>query len=73
MRQTINILWLEDEITSDAHSNRKYLVEDILQEKDMKLILVSMKHLVKLIKNCYQLRDMIFLYQILILKGKKLV
>lgn len=33
VRQTINILWLEDDITSDAHSNRKYLVDDILQEK----------------------------------------
>lgn len=33
MRQKINILWLEDDLTSDAHSNRKELVEEILEYK----------------------------------------
>ncbi len=33
LRQEINILWLEDDLTSDAHSNRKELVEEILEYK----------------------------------------
>ena len=35
MRQEINILWLEDDLTSDAHSNRKELVEEILEYIDL--------------------------------------
>ena len=33
MRQEINILWLEDDLTMDAHTYRKELVEDILKDK----------------------------------------
>lgn len=33
MRQEINILWLEDDLTMDAHIYRKELVEDILKDK----------------------------------------
>lgn len=33
LRQEINILWLEDDLTMDAHTYRKELVEDILKDK----------------------------------------
>lgn len=33
LRQQINILWLEDDLSTDAHSNRKELVEEILDYK----------------------------------------
>lgn len=33
LRQEINILWLEDDLTMDAHIYRKELVEDILKDK----------------------------------------
>jgi hypothetical protein len=33
LRQEINILWLEDDLTTDAHTDRKELVEDILKDK----------------------------------------
>lgn len=33
LRQEINILWLEDDLQSNAHSNRKELVEEILGDK----------------------------------------
>lgn len=36
MRQEINILWLEDDLTMDAHTYRKELVEDILKDKGYK-------------------------------------
>lgn len=39
MRQQINILWLEDDLSSDAHSNRRELVGDILQEKGYESII----------------------------------
>ena len=36
LRQEINILWLEDDLTMDAHTYRKDLVEDILKDKGYK-------------------------------------
>ena len=36
LRQEINILWLEDDLTMDAHTYRKELVEDILKDKGYK-------------------------------------
>jgi len=39
LRQQINILWLEDDLSSDAHSNRRELVGDILQEKGYESII----------------------------------
>ena len=33
MRRDINILWLEDAITSGAHKDRKELVKNILKSK----------------------------------------
>lgn len=43
MRQEINILWLEDDLTTDAHSNRKEIVEDILENKGYEAKIVEFK------------------------------
>ena len=43
MRQEINILWLEDDLTSDAHSNRKELVEEILEYKGYEAQIVELR------------------------------
>jgi hypothetical protein len=43
MRQEINILWLEDDLTTDAHSNRKEIVEDILGNKGYEAKIVEFK------------------------------
>ncbi|HEQ8343524.1 TPA: response regulator, partial [Streptococcus pyogenes] len=38
MRQDINILWLDDELDSDAHDERKVIVSDILEDKGYKAV-----------------------------------
>ncbi|TWT11977.1 response regulator [Streptococcus sp. sy004] len=38
MRQDINILWLDDELDSDAHEERKFIVSDILEYKGYKAV-----------------------------------
>lgn len=38
MRQDINILWLDDELDSDAHDERKIIVSDILEDKGYKAV-----------------------------------
>lgn len=38
MRQNINILWLDDELESDAHAERKEIVNDILKDKGYKAV-----------------------------------
>lgn len=43
MRQEINILWLEDDLLSDAHSNRKELVEEILGDKGYEARIVELR------------------------------
>ena len=43
LRQEINILWLEDDLTSDAHSNRKELVEEILEYKGYEAQIVELR------------------------------
>ena len=43
MRQEINILWLEDDLTSDAHSDRKELVEEILEYKGYEAQIVELR------------------------------
>lgn len=43
MRQEINILWLEDDLTSDTHSNRKELVEEILEYKGYEAQIVELR------------------------------
>lgn len=43
LRQEINILWLEDDLTSDAHSNRKELVEEILEFKGYEAQIVELR------------------------------
>ena len=39
MRQKINILWLEDELESSAHEERKEIVNDILEDKGYKAVI----------------------------------
>lgn len=43
LRQEINILWLEDDLTSDAHSDRKELVEEILEYKGYEAQIVELR------------------------------
>ena len=43
LRQEINILWLEDDLLSDAHSNRKELVEEILGDKGYEARIVELR------------------------------
>ena len=43
MRQEINILWLEDDLLSDAHSNRRELVEEILGDKGYEARIVELR------------------------------
>lgn len=43
LRQEINILWLEDDLTSDTHSNRKELVEEILEYKGYEAQIVELR------------------------------
>ncbi|MGT2755731.1 response regulator [Streptococcus ovuberis] len=38
MREDINILWLDDELNSDAHDERKEIVKDILEDKGYKAV-----------------------------------
>lgn len=38
MRQDVNILWLDDELESDAHDERKTIVSDILTDKGYKAV-----------------------------------
>jgi len=39
VRQKINILWLEDELESSAHEERKEIVNDILEDKGYKAVI----------------------------------
>ena len=43
LRQEINILWLEDDLLSDAHRNRKELVEEILGDKGYEARIVELR------------------------------
>ena len=43
LRQEINILWLEDDLLSDAHSNRRELVEEILGDKGYEARIVELR------------------------------
>ena len=66
MRQKINILWLEDELESSAHEERKEIVNDILEDKGYKAVINEFSNFEEADNELIRLKDTIFLFLILI-------